>query len=221
MRRTEACIRAELKIDDHARFREGEEMMQRRRSLLLGIALVFVAAIGWMVWQPPSFGVTTSQVTLSKTDVNAPAEKLFALIEDFHNWAKWSPHEHDNPAVRRTYSGAAEGKGAIYEWDGDKDFGAGRAQIAEADAPTKLLVDLDLTRPVQGHLRVDFTLQRNGATTNIAMSTNGPDDLVKYVTNNFFDTTLGLMPLSCAADGSPKPLCDVITKVMSLKYKHS
>lgn len=192
-----------------------------RRSLLLCIAFVLLAAIGWMVWQPPSFGVTTSQVTLSKTDINAPPEKLFALIEDFHNWTKWSPHEHDDPAVRRTYSGAAQGKGAVYEWYGAKDFGAGRAQIAQADAAARLLVDLDLTRPAQGHLRLDFTLDRHGATTNAAVSTNGPDDVVKYVMNNFFDPTLGLVPLSCAAGGSPKPFCDVITKVMSLKYKHS
>jgi len=102
------------------------------------VAHAFLAAIGWMVCDSPSFGGAL-QATLSRADVNAPPERLFALIDDFHGWAKWSPHERDDPAIRRTYSGPVKGKGATYDWDGGTQFGVGHAQIAEADAPPGLL----------------------------------------------------------------------------------
>lgn len=178
-----------------------------QRSSMLRAALALLATIGWMVWGSPSFGGAL-QETLSRANIEAPPERLFALIEDYHDWAKWSPHERDDPAVRRTYSGPVKGKGAMYEWDGDTHFGAGRAQIAEADAPTKLAVDLDLTRPLQGHLRLTFTLERKGATTDVAVSTNGPEDVVRHAMDTFFGGNL--VPLACAADGLSKKFCDLM-----------
>ncbi|HEX2673682.1 MAG TPA: hypothetical protein VHM25_22545, partial [Polyangiaceae bacterium] len=46
--------------------------------------------------------------------MQAPAEKVFALIEDFHQWSSWSPWESLDPNLKRTHSGAAKGVGAIY-----------------------------------------------------------------------------------------------------------
>lgn len=178
-----------------------------QRPFICLVASAFLAAIGLTMWMSNSVGLT-SQVKLTKTNVDAPRERLFALIDDFRKWGMWSPHEKEDPAVRRTYSDPPKGKGAAYEWDGSENIGAGRAQIAESDAPAKIIVDLDLTRPVRGHLALDFTLERTGTATKIEVSTNGPDDLVKYVMNVFFAGSL--MRLSCAADGSPKPICRII-----------
>jgi hypothetical protein len=168
-----------------------------------------LAAIGLLRLTSDSSALD-SQVKLTKTDVGAPPERLFALIEDFHQWGTWSPHEKANPAVRRTYSGPAKGKGAIYEWDGGDSIGAGRARIAESDAPARIVVDLDLTKPATGHLALDFTLERTGAVTKIDVATSGPSDLVKTVMSMFFNGSL--IGISCAADGSPKPFCNLIMK---------
>ena len=46
--------------------------------------------------------------------IKAPAERIFALINDFHQWGTWSPYENKDPAMKRTYSGAESGKGAVY-----------------------------------------------------------------------------------------------------------
>ncbi len=180
----------------------------RRLSIRL-LASVFLAAIGLAGLTSDSVALTT-QVKLTKTNVDAPPEKLFALIEDFRKWGTWSPHEKADPAVRRTYSGPSKGKGALYEWDGGESIGAGRAQIAESNAPSKIVVDLDLTRPVSGHLALNFTLERAGAATEIDVATNGPGDLVKYVMSMLFNDSL--IRISCAADGSPKPLCRLMMK---------
>jgi hypothetical protein len=33
-----------------------------------------------------------------------------------HRWHAWSPYEEKDPTMKRTLSGAAHGKGAVYEW---------------------------------------------------------------------------------------------------------
>jgi hypothetical protein len=68
--------------------------------------------------------------------LNAPAERLFALIADFHQWLNWSPWEGRDPALKRTYSGAARGQGAVYAWDGNKNVGSGRMEILDASSPS-------------------------------------------------------------------------------------
>jgi uncharacterized protein YndB with AHSA1/START domain len=81
--------------------------------------------------------------------VSAPAEKIFPLINDFHQWRTWSPYEHKDPAMKRTYSGAESGKGAVYAWDGNNNVGSGRMEILETSAPSKIRIKLDFFQAVR------------------------------------------------------------------------
>lgn len=65
------------------------------------------------------------------TMIKAPPEKVFPLINDFHQWVSWSPYENKDPAMKRTYNGAESGKGAVYAWEGTKNVGSGRMEILE------------------------------------------------------------------------------------------
>ena len=180
-----------------------------RRSWICLFLPVFlgVSITASMVSRP---AVAESAMTLSKTDVGAPPEAIYPLIEDFRNWAKWSPHEKADPAVRRSYSGAGKGKGAVYEWEGGDKFGAGRAQIADASPPGRIVVDLDIAAPVKGRLALTFTFEPTGAVTKIAVATKGPAELVQYVMKAFF--TDNLIRVSCAAESAPKPICKIMMK---------
>jgi len=169
---------------------------------------VFLSAIGFVGWASRSVAVD-SQVKLTKTNVEATPESVFALIEDFRNWSTWSPHEKAGPSVQRTYSNPSRGPGATYEWEGGENIGAGRAQIAQAST-AKIIVEFDLARPVMGHLALAFTLEGTGATTKIEVAANGRSELVSYVMSNFLNNSL--MRIACAAGGSPKPICTIIMK---------
>ena len=37
------------------------------------------------------------------TSIKAPAERIFPMINDFHQWRGWSPYENKDPAMKRTY----------------------------------------------------------------------------------------------------------------------
>ena len=53
--------------------------------------------------------------------------------------------------MKKTLSGAASGKGAVYEWDGSSKVGAGRMEIVESSPPSQVKMKLDFLRPFAAH----------------------------------------------------------------------
>lgn len=53
--------------------------------------------------------------------------------------------------MKRTHSGAASGKGAVYEWDGNKEIGKGRMEITESTPPSKVVFAMDFIKPFEAH----------------------------------------------------------------------
>lgn len=74
------------------------------------------------------------------TTINAPAEKIYAQIADFHNWRSWSPWDDLDPNMKRTYSGADSGVGAGYAWSGNRKAGEGEMKITEAVEPSTVQI---------------------------------------------------------------------------------
>jgi uncharacterized protein YndB with AHSA1/START domain len=151
------------------------------------IALIIAVVLILAATKPDSFRVERSAV------VNVPADKVFPLIADFHEWLKWSPWEGRDPALKRTYSGAARGKGAVYAWDGNKNVGSGRMEILDADAPSKIRIKLDFFKPFEGHNTAEFTMQPRGGATNIVWVMTGPAPFMSKLMQVFmnFDRMIG------------------------------
>src|SRR5438132_597049 len=110
--------------------------------------------------------------------IKAPAETVFALINDFHRWGSWSPWESRDPAMKRTYSGAERGKGAVYAWDGDKNVGSGRMEILDVSAPSKIVIKLDFFKPFEGHNTAEFTMLPQGDGTHVTWVMHGPTKIM-------------------------------------------
>lgn len=92
------------------------------------------------------------------TTIHVPPEKVFALINDFHAWGGWSPWEKLDPNLRRTYSGPANGTGAVYEWLGNKKVGQGRMEIKDQSPPNRVTIQLDFLKPFETRNTAEFTL---------------------------------------------------------------
>src|ERR1700761_3772700 len=97
-------------------------------AIVLAVAIVVVLILA--ATKPDRFSVQRAAV------IDAPADKVFPLIADFHEWRKWSPWEDRDPELRRSYSGTERGKGAIYAWEGNRNVGSGRMEILEASSPS-------------------------------------------------------------------------------------
>jgi len=132
-------------------------------ALLVAVAVVLVLA----ATKPDRFHVERT------VSIKAPPERIFPLINDFRSWSGWSPYEKKDPAMKRAFSGAAAGKGAVYEWDGDRNVGSGRIEIADASPPSKVTIKLDMIKPFDAHNIVEFTLEPRGEATNVTWAMNG------------------------------------------------
>lgn len=141
------------------------------------IAGILVAAS----FQPDTFQVERS------ASINAPASVIFPYINDLKKWSSWSPYEKIDPAMKRTFSGADSGTGAIYEWDGNNDVGAGRMEIVAETPPSQIGIQLDFLRPMEGRNRVEFTLKETGGATQVTWSIQGPMAFLSKIMCLFFD----------------------------------
>jgi uncharacterized protein YndB with AHSA1/START domain len=121
------------------------------------------------------------------TTVKAPPDKIFPLINDFHQWVSWSPYEHKDPAMKRSYSGTESGKGAVYGWEGDKNVGSGRMEILETSAPTKIVIKLDFFTPFEAHNTAEFTMLPQGDATNVTWLMHGPAPFMSRVMQVFMN----------------------------------
>ena len=130
------------------------------------VAVLVVAVLAFAARKPDIFRVRRS------TSINTSPEAIYPLITDWHNFLTWSPFEKD-PAMKRAFKGAASGKGAVYEWDGNNKVGAGRIEIVEAVAPSRLVMRLDMLRPMKAQNTVEFTLAGGGVTTEVTWAMQG------------------------------------------------
>jgi carbon monoxide dehydrogenase subunit G len=115
------------------------------------------------------------------TTIKAPPEKIFPHLNDFQRWPAWSPYEKKDPAMKRTLSGAPSGKGAVYEWEGNKEIGQGRMEIVATAPPSQLTLKLDFLKPFEAHNMVDFTLEPRGESTQVTWAIHGPSPFMAKV----------------------------------------
>jgi hypothetical protein len=117
--------------------------------------------------------------------VRAPADAIHPHLADFRRWAAWSPWEDIDPTMQRTFSGAASGPGAIYEWRGEGQAGAGRMEMLEAPVPHKVVIRLDFIKPLRSANRTEFTLVPQGDATEVQWLMRGPNAFMLRVMTVF------------------------------------
>ncbi|MEQ1555189.1 MAG: SRPBCC family protein, partial [Gallionella sp.] len=81
-------------------------------------------------------------------NIQASPEKIFPLINDFHAWNDWTPYNKD-AAMKKTFSGAEQGVGAVYAWQGNKNVGKGDITITASTPVSKIVFDLHMVEPFE------------------------------------------------------------------------
>ncbi|GGB82534.1 SRPBCC family protein [Pseudoduganella buxea] len=178
------------------------------KKVLLGFVVIAAVIVALALMQPNAFEVRRSVV------IDAPPEKISSYLNDFHQWSAWSPWERLDPAMRRTYSGAPRGKGAVYAWAGNDEVGEGRMEIVEDRAPGRIEIELDFIKPFASRSRTVFELEPGPNGTTVTWTMSGPSPFITKLLGVFvsmdrmvgkdFDT--GLRQLKAAAEGKPAPV---------------
>lgn len=132
----------------------------------LVIAGIVACVLVLAALKPARFTVTRGIV------IQRSRENVFALINDLHRWPEWSADAQEDVNVRRTYSGAPAGQGAICEWEGTGKSGKVRLQIVES-SPNLVRVQADWERPFAARNLNVFTLEPQGETTRVTWTLDG------------------------------------------------
>lgn len=164
-------------------------------AILITIVLIYAAT------KPNTFHVERT------IDVKAPPEKLFALVNDFHQWEAWSPYNKD-PAMKKTFSGSASGKGAMYAWEGNKDVGRGEITITDTTPPKEIDMALHMIEPFEGRNHVVLSFDAKGDTTTVTWALEDQHTYLLKIISTFLnldrmigkDFEVGLARLKTAAE---------------------
>jgi uncharacterized protein YndB with AHSA1/START domain len=148
-------------------------------ALVIVVVVLIALLLIYAATRPAAFRVERSVI------INAPAEKIFPLINDFREWEPWSPWEKVDPAVKRSYNGAASGEGAVYEWSGNKNIGQGRMEIVESSPPSKIKLKIDFIKPFEAHNTIEFTLVPQSDSTLITQAMYGPSPFISRLMSVF------------------------------------
>ncbi len=134
--------------------------------IVIIVALTVAVVLALAAAKPDTFRIQRS------ASIKAAPDKIFPFISDLKSHLAWSPFEKD-PAMKRTFTDAGNGRGAVYEWDGNRKVGAGRIQVMTVSAPFLVTMELMMFRPFKAHNLVEFTVEPKGEATNVSWAMQG------------------------------------------------
>ncbi|MDB5472656.1 MAG: hypothetical protein JWR84_4216 [Caulobacter sp.] len=150
--------------------------------IILGlVALAVAGLVAFASTKPDTFIIQRS------TTINAPPARVYALIQDFHQWGRWSPFEKLDADMKRTFGDPAAGLGGTYAWEG-KNAGTGAMKIVEADPGRRVKIALDFTKPFPANNQAIFDLEPAGEGTKVTWAMTGKSPLMFKV----MDTVMGM-----------------------------
>ena len=151
------------------------------KTIALVVVLLIAGVLVYAATRPDDFRVERS------VTIKAPPEKIFPLVNDFGQWAAWSPYEKKDPAMKRSFGATTVGKGAVYEWNGNSEVGQGRMEIVEAAPSSKVGIKLDFIKPIEGHNIAEFSFVPQADGTKVAWVIHGPAPFVSKLMGVFLN----------------------------------
>ena len=175
-------------------------------KVLIAVAAVVIVFVAIVAMQPSDFRVARTAT------IAAPAPAVFAQVNDYRNWKAWSPYEKLDPAMKKTYEGAAAGTGAVYTWAGNSQAGEGRATITESRPSELIRIRLEFLKPFAATNTAEFTFKPEGDRTAVTWSLTGTRNFMFKAVGLFMNMDRmvggqfeeGLAQLKSVAEAAPK-----------------
>ena len=112
------------------------------RKLLKAIVWILAALV--VIFVGGGYLLPSEVAMQRQTVINAPPEKVFALVGGYKRFNEWSPWAELDPKAVYTFEGPESGVGAKMSWaSNDPNVGAGSQTITEHVPNSRVAVDLD------------------------------------------------------------------------------
>lgn len=89
--------------------------------------------------------------------IDAPIDKVYSRLNDFHHWLVWSPWLIAEPEAKVNVN--EDGK--YYEWEGNR-VGSGNMTVEKENAPNAIEYDLTFLKPWKSKAKTSFQLREKG-----------------------------------------------------------
>ena len=176
------------------------------KIILITVAVIIAVFAVVVALQPAEFRVARSAT------MSAPAQVVYAQVEDLRKWEAWNPWQKIDPAMKLTFAGPATGPGASYSWVGNNQVGEGRLTIMESRPNDLVRIKLEFMKPFAATNTATFTFKSEGDKTTVIWSMEGRNNFIakalhlvmnmdKMVGGQF---EKGLADLKLVAEAAPK-----------------
>ncbi|MDF2694344.1 MAG: hypothetical protein K0S65_2727 [Labilithrix sp.] len=133
-------------------------------------------------------------------------------MNEFQEWAKWSPYEKLDPQMKRTFDGPRSGPGSSYAWKSDGRAGVGRMTIVESEKAGRIVIKLEFLEPMQVTNTATFTFVPSAEGTRVTWAMDGHNNFAGKAASLVFDMDKmvgadfeqGLSALKAIAEGTAK-----------------
>lgn len=142
-------------------------------KILFAATFILGALAAVISMQPAHYRVARS------ITIQAPPSAVFEMVNDFHRWPRWSPWEKLDPQMKRTFSGAESGAGAMYAWAGNGDVGEGRMTLQESRPDEKIGIRLEFLEPFESSSQTLFQFRPVDSGTGVTWEMNGENGFVQ------------------------------------------
>ena len=176
------------------------------KIILTILALIVVVFVVVVALQPADFRVARSAT------MSAPAQAVFAQVDDLRNWEAWNPWQKIDPAMKLTFAGPPAGPGASYSWAGNNEVGEGRLTITESRPNDLVLIKLEFLKPFTATNTATFTFKSIGNQTAVTWSMEGRNNFMAKAINLFMNMDRmvggqfekGLADMKAVVEAAPK-----------------
>lgn len=148
------------------------------KNITLVVAALLALLLIYAATRPDNFRVERS------VRIQAPPDKIYALIHDLKAFNRWNPYEKKDPAIKGEYGSTSAGPGARYAWQSDK-VGVGSMEITAVAAPSRVALRLDFVKPFEASNQVEFTLRPEAGATQVSWAMQGPSPFLSKLIGVF------------------------------------
>jgi hypothetical protein len=155
-------------------------------NILIGVASVLVLFVAVVATRPSAYHVER------KLEVAAPADLLFGVLNDLHQFAGvlflfGSPWEKRDPNMQKTFEGPAAGVGQSLRWSGNKEVGTGKMTIEESVPGQKVGIKLEFVKPMASTATCALTLAGTPTGSFVTWSMEGNHNFIGKAFGMFMD----------------------------------
>lgn len=149
------------------------------KKIFLAIVVLVLAVLLFATTRPDTYNIERS------ITIHATPDRVFNLVNNFHEWRAWSPFEKLDTGMTRTFGGPDAGVGATYAWEGNRKAGQGTMEITESTPYSKIVIGLNFLKPMKNTTTVAFTFVPVNDSTRVTWSMYGPNQYISKVMGIF------------------------------------